>query len=338
MRKKSLSFRATTSAVILAGIFSIPFFSYAGIAPNPIANPGVETAQQNDATTPYTWKRGAWGTNNAVFSYPTLGAGGTKTAKVEITSYESGDAKWYFDDVPVVAGEQYVFSGQYLANVPADVVARYTLRGGDYRYAYLGTSVISTEWTGYETFPFIVPEDAVSLTVFHLIRETGSLSLDNVSLRLLPPPPSLSVTVREPAPSLPFGTAGGAIPLSYIIKAPVPPPISPSAHAVTPTTTQTAERKPLIPIINAVAKTINEMTSPLVYSAEAEEKAPSAPGFFEEASAATVESAASTPASGPSERTILFLGLLFLLVSLSVPILTNLENNEIGREEQLWEP
>lgn len=336
MRKTSLSFRNTISVVILAGIFSAPFFSSAATASNPIANPGVETAEQTDAATPYAWKRGAWGTNDAIFSYPAPGADGTKAAKVEITSYESGDAKWYFNDVPATAGEQYVFSGHYLANVPADVVARYTLRGGDYRYVYLGTSVISTEWTGYETHPFIVPEDAVSLTVFHLIHETGTLSVDNVSLLLLPPPPALSATAKESVPSLLPETARGAVPLSYITKAHVPPPLT--APAIIPTP-PVAERKPLIPIIDAVAKTINEITSPLAYSAHAEEETGSVSGFLEEASAA-VESAASpkTSVGGPSDRTMLLLGLSFLLVSLGVPILTNLQNNEISREEKLWEP
>jgi hypothetical protein len=337
MRKKILSFQAVISIAVLAGVFPTPFFSYAGTVQNPIANPGVEAAQQNDTTTPEHWKRGFWGTNDAVFSYPAPGTDGTKGVKVEITSYESGDAKWYFDDVPVTAGEQYVFSGHYLANVPADVVARYTLRGGDYRYAYLGTSVISTEWTGYETFPFIVPEDAISLTVFHLIHETGALSVDNVSLLLLPPPPELSVTVQEPIPSLVSEAAGGAIPLSYITK--IPPP---SALPATVPTSNT-EKKPALPIIDAALNAIHEMNSPLMYSAHAETETEENASLQEEAEKAGVSlgqaiTSLQTENGGLSDRTMLFLGLSLLLLSFGIPILTAYQNNEIRREERLWEP
>ncbi|MBI2120293.1 MAG: hypothetical protein HYT94_01560, partial [Parcubacteria group bacterium] len=39
-----------------------------------------------------------------------------------------------------------------------------------------------------------------------------------------------------------------------------------------------------------------------------------------------------------SDRTMLFLGLSLLLASFGIPLLVSYENNEIRREEQLWEP
>jgi hypothetical protein len=199
--------------VLLGSFFSLPFLTYAATE-IPITNPGLETASSSDAAIPEHWSKGFWGANDAVFTYPVLGVAGTKAAKVEITNYADGDAKWFFEDIPVTPGEQYVFSDMYLANVPTDVVARYTFSGGGYQYAYLGTPVISTTWTGYATLPFTIPQDIISLTVFHLIHETGSLTIDNVSLRPfeehpLPPPPVITPNFTTPV-------AGGAVSLSYI--------------------------------------------------------------------------------------------------------------------------
>ncbi len=339
MQKNILRFTSSVSAMIVGGILLLPFLTYADTAQNPIANPGLEVADPGNASVPEYWSQGFWGTNNAVFTYPVLGPNGTRAAKVEITSYESGDAKWYFDDIPVAPMERYVFSGHYLANVPADVVVRYTLQDGAYRYAYLGTSVISPEWTGYETFPFLIPEGAVSLTVFHLVREIGSLSIDNVSLIRLPAPTALTATVQEmPAPP-PMSVAGGAVPLSYITGRQTPPAPA-AALPPAPLPTPSAEKNLQIPALVAVLRTINETPSPLAYSAHAQEE-PAKNASLKESSGSTLGTAITSLQNQNgelSDRTMLFLGLSLLLASFGIPLLVSYENNEIRREEQLWEP
>lgn len=213
MRKKIIQRASIISIAILGSFLSLPFLTYADAAPNLIANPGLETANSTDATFPEHWNKGFWGAHDALFTYPVPGVNGTKAAKVEISSYTNGDAKWFFEDVSVHPGEQYMFSDYYLANIPADVVARYTLSSGSYQYAYLGTSVVSTAWTGYATLPFTVPKDAVSLTVFHLIHETGSLSIDNVYLRQLP---TIAAAPKTLSASTLSEINGGVVPLSYL--------------------------------------------------------------------------------------------------------------------------
>lgn len=325
MQKKITPFSTVVSAAFLVSVFSVSSFALADTAQNPIANPGLETADPNDASFPAQWKQGFWGANNAVFTYPVSGANGTKAAQVEITAYESGDAKWFFTDVPAIPGERFIFSGQYLANVPADVVVRYTLQDGNYRYAYLGTSVVSMEWTGYETLAFTVPANTVSLTVFHLIHETGSLAIDNVSLR----PLEAAKTFVENTPARTAFAPGGAVPLSYIASS--TPRIPPLPQENTLRTTEEPT------VIDTVLQRINDAGT-LTYTRTAQAAEPDK---------ATAADFLSKPAAAGSfkasvndfpEYTMLFLGLSLIFASLCIPILTSYQNDEGGKEEQLWEP
>lgn len=151
---------------------------------NPEANPAnrsFEIDSNNDGI-PDNWATGNWGTNTAVFSYPVAGVGGSKAAKVEMSSYTNGDAKWYFDDVPVLADQIYTFKDQYQSSVSTDVIARVTLTDGTYQYVYVGSAPASpTGWSGY-TQTFYVPVNAKSVTVFHLLAAVGYLTIDDVSL------------------------------------------------------------------------------------------------------------------------------------------------------------
>jgi hypothetical protein len=333
--------------VLLGGVLSVPFLTYADTTPNLVANPGLENTNPHDVAFPEHWSTGFWGTSNAVFSYPIFGVDDTKAAKVEIAQMAAGtngDAKWFFGDVSVHPREQYIFSDYYIANVPPDAVARYTLLDGGYKYVYLGTSITSPTWTGYATLPFTVPEGAVSLTVFHLIHEAGSLAIDNVSLRRLagvqePPPlvPSLKVPTANPD--------GGAVPLSYLsrtITGTLSAPIKPSVpkaitRAVTPSTAKTPT------IVAAVLEKINNKDA-LTYVRHP--KAANDIGIT--SFIRPVEAAAETPsnfspktngvaplgmlADGFPDLALALSGLLLILFSLGVTfLLTSSQNRKRGR-------
>lgn len=198
------------SFFVVIAVFVSPLLALANTDNLIIMNPGVETADPNDVSFPEGWENGWWGTNDTVFTYPVIGVDGSKAVQVEVTNYIDGDAKWFFGDMAVTSSEKYTFSDLYRSNVPADIVARYTLLSGDYQYVYLGTSVISTDWTGYSTLPFTTPEGVVSLTIFHLIHEDGILAVDNVSLR------RYEVPVVSSQGTISGGGGGGAVPVSYL--------------------------------------------------------------------------------------------------------------------------
>lgn len=205
-RKKSISFN------LMSIMLTLPFFAYAEFSSNLIRNSDFEAADTSDITFPLHWEHGAWGDNTAVFTYPVPGVTGEsdKGAKVELSDYANGDAKWFFEDIPVIPGEKYTFTDHYYSSVVTDIIARYTLDSGEYIYAYLGSPIISSDWTGYATLPFTIPNATVSMTIFHLIHEAGMLAIDNASLYREETPEVVPPHVTS-VPSVPSGENNAAI-------------------------------------------------------------------------------------------------------------------------------
>lgn len=147
---------------------------------NLIKNASLETAGTNGD--PADWSRGGWGNNTAVFTYPAEAQSGNTGAKVEITAYTDGDAKWYFEDVPVSEGKTYSFSDYYQSTVSSQLNIRYTFTDGHQEYIAVGSVLSPTSTWKQVQAEAIVPAGAISLTVFHLIDGIGSLTIDNASL------------------------------------------------------------------------------------------------------------------------------------------------------------
>src|SRR5438477_510350 len=101
-------------------------------ATNLIANASVETSASG--TAPDGWTQDHWGTNTETFSYPTPGLDGQRSIRVDMTARSSGDAKWYFDDVPVTPGQKYTFADLYTSNVTTSATIRYLMNDGKFKY------------------------------------------------------------------------------------------------------------------------------------------------------------------------------------------------------------
>jgi peptidoglycan/xylan/chitin deacetylase (PgdA/CDA1 family) len=144
---------------------------------NLIKNPSLETANGN---LPANWAQGQWGKNTTVFAYPVSGHSGTKGASVQIKKYTNGDAKWYFDEIPVSPGEQYAFSDWSNSNVNTAVTAQFRL-SNSFQYQYLGAISGNSQWQNF-TASFTVPSGATAVTVFHIISRVGKLTVDDYSL------------------------------------------------------------------------------------------------------------------------------------------------------------
>ena len=126
--------------------------------------------------TPDNWFQGGWGDNDRIFTYPVAGSDGD-AARVEITDYTSGDAKWYFAPLAVVAGETYTYSHYYQSDVVTEVIAQYTLDDGTFQYEYLVGLSAAAVWTT-NTGTFTAPTDAVAVTIFHNLATVGVLTID----------------------------------------------------------------------------------------------------------------------------------------------------------------
>lgn len=151
-----------------------------------IANGDFETA--NGTNTPQDWTASYWGTLTPVFTYPVVGKTGNG-AKVQITAYTSGDAKWTFPRVAIATGTVYQYSEDYISDVATNVTIEYLLSDGTLSYQWLASPAAAATWTTLN-LPIIPPANATAFTVLHAIQSQGSLTIDNVSLvaTLLPPP------------------------------------------------------------------------------------------------------------------------------------------------------
>jgi len=146
---------------------------------NLILNPSFEYA--DEAGLPIGWLEGGWGDNQAALTYPAQGYNGGKAAKVEISSYSDGDAKWYFSPVAAKANSRYVFSDYYQSDVQSVAEAYIQMTDNTGQYIRLGTLAPAGNWTKF-TANFSTPANAKSITVYHFIEAVGSLAVDEYVL------------------------------------------------------------------------------------------------------------------------------------------------------------
>ncbi len=168
---------------------------------NMIPNAGVESVAAAGGR-PDKWQKGGWGTNNRTFTYPVAGNNGGSAAQVSMSTFSSGDAKWYFDPVSVTPGLEYEFRNEYKSTTQTEIVARFGLQNGSFQYVYLGAVPASpTMWSMF-TKKMVAPALATTLTVFHVLGGVGSLTVDNYVLR-----PAATTTQSSALLSLTFDDA-----------------------------------------------------------------------------------------------------------------------------------
>lgn len=178
-----------------------------------IANGSMETA---NGAAPAGWGKNTWGDNTAQFSYESSGRTGSKSTKVTVTNYASGDAKWYAGHVPVTAGKKYAYTDYYKSNVATRVVASYISTQGEYTYEELaGAPASSSAWAQYKA-DFTIPAGAAKVSIYHVIDKVGNLTLDDVTLT-----EAGATAPTEPEPQVvtiansSLETASGSVPANW---------------------------------------------------------------------------------------------------------------------------
>jgi|GEM_PF-126910 len=151
-------------------------------ATNLVPNPSVETVSSAKSSLPAFWLKGGSGTNTRILTYPVSGHSGAKGVKAEITSYTSGDAKWYPDYIPVTAGKKYAFSGWYQSNVSSFVTLQLKQSNGTFKYFDLKKNLAAAPtWQKYDG-EYVVPAGTSAVSVFHLIKAVGFITIDDVDI------------------------------------------------------------------------------------------------------------------------------------------------------------
>lgn len=145
------------------------------VATSLFANPSAEGPE------PVGWNSDAFGDIEAAFTHLDVGNSGDRSLAIEVTSHTSGDAKWFPDAVAVEPGGFYEFSSHYRADVETEVwLVGYDGRGAP-AFDLLEVLPRSSDWRRFGT-EFLVPEGTVAATVFHVLKDVGTLSIDDYAL------------------------------------------------------------------------------------------------------------------------------------------------------------
>jgi peptidoglycan/xylan/chitin deacetylase (PgdA/CDA1 family) len=146
---------------------------------NLVANPSMETVNAARPSEPASWKPASWGVHTTAFNYASDGHTGTRSVKLTMSAYTSGDAKWAFDAVPVTAGRTYIYRDDYKSSVQTKLVAVFTKADNGVINQTLGYAPASEGWAS-TAYSFNAPAGAVRATVYHLIAAVGTLQVDDV--------------------------------------------------------------------------------------------------------------------------------------------------------------
>lgn len=184
-------------------------------APTPVPTPATPAAsslitngsvEQSTDTTITGWNPEYWGTMNVAFSVLAANAqDGQKAARVEISNYSAGDARWAFSAIPATSGTTYTYSNWYKSNVATQLDVAVTKQDGSIEYLWLKDVQASADtWTNASA-SFTVPAGAKSMTVMHIISTNGWLETDNYNLAALTdqsqPPAPTPVPTPTPTPA-----------------------------------------------------------------------------------------------------------------------------------------
>ena len=188
--------RSLTVVAVLAGGLSGLVGGDPVSAAELVPNGGFEVSSSTNPALPASWNGDYWGTNTSLFSSPATGAhGGSRSARIDVSAFVSGGAKWSFAPQPAIAGGKYQLSTWYRSNVVSQLLALYTKTDGTTQFQWLADPIAATSWTN-ATIAFTAPAAVSTVTIFHLIASAGYLEIDDMSLTdsaPVVPPTSLGI-------------------------------------------------------------------------------------------------------------------------------------------------
>ena len=178
-----------------ASPIAAPRFDVVAQGPNLIRNPSLETTG-SPSSTPANWSNVYWGSKTPTFTYPATGHASARAAQLTQKSNSSGDGRYQPAAVAVTSGVTYTYSEWYKSNATTQLDVEFTSPSGAVSYIWLMTVASSGNAWKQLTATFVIPSGVAAAAPFHLISNSGSLTIDEVSLTapaMLPPSvPTLS--------------------------------------------------------------------------------------------------------------------------------------------------
>jgi peptidoglycan/xylan/chitin deacetylase (PgdA/CDA1 family) len=144
---------------------------------NVIPNGNMSTVGED---APVDWSPFALGKNTPSFSYKH--ESNDKYLQVAVRDYQNGEAKWQYKPQIVHGNQLFSFAAEYRSDVPADVVAEFTLADGKRQFETVGTVHPAQEWTR-QTLQLETPATAKTMFVSLILHGNGTLDTDNYSLQ-----------------------------------------------------------------------------------------------------------------------------------------------------------
>lgn len=148
----------------------------AAAAPNVIPNPGFAGTQPNQ---PAFWSPYSSGTSTVESGRGEDGRGSFLWTR--ISNYQSGEAKWQYQPIPVTPDRYFRFGAAYKSDREVDVVAEFELAGGGRTFRNLETVPPAGEWTTISE-AFQVPAGAANAMVTLVAHGNGSTAVRDYSL------------------------------------------------------------------------------------------------------------------------------------------------------------
>jgi peptidoglycan/xylan/chitin deacetylase (PgdA/CDA1 family) len=145
-------------------------------APNLVPDPDLASTQ---AGTPDSWSPYANGASNVESGRAADEHGSYLWTR--IANYQSGEAKWQYQPVPVTADGYFKFDATYQSEREVDVVAEFELADGQRAFHNLATVPPAGEWTTFHS-AFQVPDGAKAAMVTVVSHGDGTTGIRDLSL------------------------------------------------------------------------------------------------------------------------------------------------------------
>ncbi|HZP55517.1 MAG TPA: polysaccharide deacetylase family protein [Candidatus Saccharimonadales bacterium] len=171
-------------SLVLLGSLLLPIFEPFSKVDAASTNliPNADLSQVDPGThQPVSWHTDNWGNNTPMFTFIPINGSTPAALKVDMANYSDGDAKWWFNPVTAVPGDNYQFSDVVQSNTVSNVWARFLDSQNNPTYQWLGNSPAYTDPHSV-TFNFVAPSSAVSVTIFHVIDSNGFLQTNGFTL------------------------------------------------------------------------------------------------------------------------------------------------------------
>lgn len=144
-----------------------------------VPNNSVETVSNTNQNLPAQWSHSKWGNNTAKYEYLSTGKAGSRSVKVTVSNYKTGDAKWVYTPQPLTQGLDYRFTAWYKTNTVPHVVAQYIKDDGTEDFFGLpDPEPTGTGWQKYSDV-FTVPAGVKSVSLFFFLSSNGWVQTDD---------------------------------------------------------------------------------------------------------------------------------------------------------------